>query len=396
MGSLGLTADPDGWLNAGYTINALMDSLENELDDADRIGGSGLRQSWAGPVAEAFMGHWGALRPRVEDLIDEGRRAAGAITNFGGKLEDFVKRAADLERYWLGFGLQLEGALFTLPLGFEFLSPEHQLSFRQLVAESVRDVNAMWDDIRAAVDDVVTVLESLIAAFEDFEVLGLGALAGLFGGYLDGYLKDPVGLVSDGLSVLSYDTGRTATYALDHAYETVVATGEDTSRGMRAAADAITGDALRAATMAGKFDRVAEIGAKVSFVVAAVGLAWQIRGSIRKDGVVGGIEDHAGDIASLALTSVEASVGLAVAAALLPEAAVGVGAVVVAGVVAVGVSYGVQWVVDHNKTTINHAISDIGHGAEVTATAVGHKAEAVGHGLGNAADWGVRQAEDLL
>ena len=58
MGSLGLHADPDGWLNAGYSVRTLMDSLDSELYDADRIGGAGLSQSWAGPVAEAFTGHW--------------------------------------------------------------------------------------------------------------------------------------------------------------------------------------------------------------------------------------------------------------------------------------------------------------------------------------------------
>ena len=180
MGSLGLHADPDGWLNAGYSIRTLMDSLDSELYDADRIGGAGLSEHWAGPVAEAFTGHWSGLRSRAEDLIAQGRRAAAAITDFGGRLEDFVRRAADLESYWLSFGLQLglDGMHFALPWGFEQLSPVHQVSFHQWLTESERDVTAMWSDIRAAVDDVVTALESLIAAFEDFAVLELGALPG--------------------------------------------------------------------------------------------------------------------------------------------------------------------------------------------------------------------------
>ena len=180
MGSLGLHADPDGWLNAGYSVRTLMDSLDSELYDADRIGGAGLSQSWAGPVAEAFTGHWSGVRSRAEDLIAQGRRAAAAMTDFGGSLEDFVKRAADLERYWLRFGLQLglDGMHFALPWGFEQLSPVHQVSFHQWLTESERDVTAMWADIQAAVDDVVTALESLIAAFEDFAVLELGTAAG--------------------------------------------------------------------------------------------------------------------------------------------------------------------------------------------------------------------------
>jgi hypothetical protein len=161
MGSLGLHADPDGWLNAGYSIRTLMDSLDSELYDADRVGGAGLSAHWAGPVAEAFSGNWSGLRSRAEDLIAQGRRAAAAMTDFGGRLEDFVKRAADLEDYWLSFGLQLglDGMHFALPWGFEQLSPVHQVSFHQWFTESERDVTAMWSDIRAAVDDVVTALE---------------------------------------------------------------------------------------------------------------------------------------------------------------------------------------------------------------------------------------------
>ena len=183
MGSLGLHADPDGWLNAGYSVRTLMDSLDSELYDADRIGGAGLSQSWAGPVAEAFTGHWSGVRSRAEDLIAQGRRAAAAITDFGSRLEDFVKRAADLERYWLSFGLQLglDGMRFALPWGFEQLSPGHQVSFHQWLTESEGDVTAMWSDISVAVDDVVTALESLIVAFEDLAALELGALGGTLG-----------------------------------------------------------------------------------------------------------------------------------------------------------------------------------------------------------------------
>ena len=197
MGSLGLHADPDGWLNAGYSVRTLMDSLDSELYDADRVGGAGLSAHWAGPVAEAFTGHWSGLRSRAEDLIAQGRRAAAAMTDFGGRLEDFVRRAADLESYWLSFGLQLglDGMHFALPWGFEQLSPVHQVSFHQWLTESERDVTAMWSDIRAAVDDVVTALESLIAAFEDFAVLELGVgRRAASGGRLGGYRKDLVSL----------------------------------------------------------------------------------------------------------------------------------------------------------------------------------------------------------
>jgi hypothetical protein len=389
MGSLGLHADPDGWLNAGYSIRTLMDSLDSELYDADRIGGAGLSQSWTGPVAEAFTGHWSGVRSRAEDLITQGRRAAAAIINFGSRLEDFVRRAAELESYWLNFGLQLglDGMHFALPWGFEQLPPAHQVSFHQWLTESERDVTAMWSDIRAAVDDVVTALESLIAAFEDFEVVALGMAAGVVGGYLGGYLKDPLSLVDDGMSEVKESLDWARNHALDDAYKTVVAAGEDADRDATAAADA-TKAALRYAKVAEIADDVEKVGGRV-LLVAAVGMtAWETYGTAKKHGWVDAVEDHAGDIASLALITPEAVVGGVIAAALLPEAAVGVGAIVATGIVAFGVSEGVQWVVDHNKTTINHAVTDISRGAGVTV-------KAVGHGVEDAAAWEARHAEGL-
>jgi len=390
MGSLGLHADPDGWLNAGYSIRTLMDSLDSELDDADRIGGAGLSQSWAGPVAEAFTGHWSGVRSRAEDLIAQGRRAAAAITDFGGRLEDFVRRAADLESYWLSFGLQLDldGMHFALPWGFEQLSPGHQVSFHQWLTESERDVTAMWSDIEAAVADVVTALESLIAMFEDFEVVVLGAAAWLVGGYLGGYLKDPLSLVDDGISAAKESLAWARNHALDDAYKTVVAAGGDADHDATAAADAATRAALRYAKVAKVADDVEKVGGRVLLVAAIGTTAWETYGTAKKHGWVDAVEDHSGDIASLALIAPEAVAGGVIAAALLPEAAVGVGAIVATGVVAFGVSEGVQWVVDHNKTTINHAVTDIGRGAGVTA-------KEVGNGVEDAAGWEARHAVGL-
>jgi hypothetical protein len=389
MGSLGLHADPDGWLNAGYSIRTLMDSLDSELYDADRTGGAGLSQAWTGPVAEAFTGHWSGVRSRAEDLITQGRRAAGAIIDFGGRLEDFVRRAAELESYWLNFGLQLglDGMHFALPWGFEQLPPAHQVSFHQWLTESERDVTAMWSDIRAAVDDVVTALESLIAAFEDFEMVALGMVAGVVGGYLDGYRKDPLSLVDDGMSAVKESLDWARNHALDDAYKTVVAAGEDADRDATAAADA-TKAALRYAKVAEIADDVEKVGGRVLLVAAVGTTVWETYGTAKKHGWVDAVEDHAADIASLALITPEAVAGGVIAAALLPEAAVGVGAIVATGIVAFGVSEGVQWVVDHNKTTINHAVTDISRGAGVTA-------KAVGHGVEDAAGWEAEHAEGL-
>jgi hypothetical protein len=384
MGSLGLHADPDGWLNAGYSIRTLMDSLDSELYDADRIGGAGLSEHWAGPVAEAFSGNWSGLRSRAEDLIAQGRRAAAAINDFGGRLEDFVKRAADLESYWLSFGLQigLDGMHFALPWGFEQLSPVHQVSFHQWLTESERDVTAMWSDIRAAVDDVVTALESLIAALEDYVVLELGTAAGLMGGYLGGYLKNPVSFVGDGVTVLTEGLDWARNHALDHAYKVVVDAGEDASHDVQAATDATT-TALRYAKVAGVLDDVEKFGGP-ALTVAAVGLtAWQTYGTARKHGWVDGIEEHAGDWAGLAA-------GLAVvgAVALAPVAIPAVGVVLASGLVGAGVGALVQWQVDDHRQQVGHALTDIGHGTAVTA-------KAVGHGVEDAADWEAEHTKGL-
>jgi hypothetical protein len=374
MGSLGLHSDPDGWLNAGYSIRTLMDSLDSELYDADRIGGAGLRQSWAGPVAEAFTGHWSGVRSRAEDLIAQGRRAAAAITDFGGRLEDFVKRAADLESHWLSFGLQLglDGMHFALPWGFEQLSPAHQVSFHQWLTESERDVTAMWSDIRAAVDDMVTALESLIAAFEDYVVLELGTAAGALRWIWNAEVSDPLGRLDDGVSLLAGHLDRTSTRALDHAYKVVVAAGDDASHDVQVAADATTRSAIRDAKVARAFDEVDKWGGPAVGVIAVGITAWETYGTAKKQGWVNAIEDHAGDWANLGAGAAAAwGAGLALAAVGAPVAVAAVGVVVVGSIVGVGVGDLVQSYVNHHHTQVGHALTDIGSGAEITAKAVG-------------------------
>lgn len=384
MGSLGLHADPDGWLNAGYSVRTLMDSLDSELYDADRIGGTGLSANWAGPVAEAFNGNWSGLRSRAEDLIAQGRRAAGAMTDFGGKLEDFVKRAADLERYWLSFGLQLglDGMHFALPWGFEQLSPVHQVSFHQWLTESERDVTAMWSDIRAAVDDVVTALESLIAAFEDYAALEVGTAAGLIGGDLGGYRTNWVSAISDGVTVATTGLDWARNHVLDEAYKKVIAASEDASHDAQAAADTATKDALRTAAFAGKLDRVAKAGAPVLYVGTVALTAWQTYDSVKNKhrGLLNGVEDNAGAWAGLAA-------GIAIVT-LAPVSAPVLGVVLLSGIVGYGVGQGAQMWVNDNRTSINQGLTDIGHGVGVTA-------KAVGHGVEDAAHWEAEHTEGL-
>jgi hypothetical protein len=227
----------------------------------------------------------------------------------------------------------------------------------------------MWSDIRAAVDDVVTVLESLIAAFEDYVVLELGTAAGLAGGDLGGYRTNWVSAVSDGLTVTTGGLDWVRNHVLDNAYKKVVAASEDASHDVQAAADTATRDALRTATRVGKFDRFAKVGGPV-LLVGTVGLtAWQTYDSVKHEGLLNGVEDHSGDWAGLAA-------GIAVGV-LAPEAAPVLGVVLVAGIVGYGVGYGAQRWVNANRTSINQGFTDIGHGTTVAAKAVGRGVEDV-------------------
>lgn len=378
MGSLGLHADPDGWLNAGYSIRTLMDSLDSELYDADRIGGAGLSQAWAGPVAEAFTGHWSGVRSRAEDLIAQGRRAAAAIIDFGGRLEDFVRRAADLEGYWLSFGLQLglDGLHFTLPWGFEQLSPGHQVSFHQWLTESERDVTAMWSDIRAAVDDVVTALESLIAAFEDFAVLELAALGSTLGWALGatvgGYRQDLFTLGHDAVGLETDTFVRRAKHAEQVAGKLRDKWYQDGTQEMRTAGDSLVRDAKQDVKLAGEFDRYAKLGEHALVFGAVVLTAAEVYSTAKKQGLVRGIEAHTDDITALAVSVPAGWAGVAIAGVLLagaPAVVVVGGGVLAGGIIAAGVGAGAQWYVNHHQQQVGHVLRDAGAG--VVAKTVG-------------------------
>jgi hypothetical protein len=361
MGSLGLHADPDGWLNAGYSVRTLMDSLDSELYDADRIGGAGLSQSWAGPVAEAFTGHWSGVRSRAEDLIAQGRRAAAAIADFGGRLEDFVRRAADLESYWLSFGLQLglDGMHFALPWGFEQLSPGHQVSFHQWLTESERDVSAMWSDISAAVDDVVTALESLISALEDYTVLDVGALSWAAWS-VRGYFADTMGRADD---ILSLSAPYFAKLAADaKSYAGLVSSDVDLAdpADQPAAADMAAQAEVRAGVL-GNLSTAVRVAEPVALVGANLLTLKTVMSDKNTQGWRVSLEENAGIIAG----TVTGDAITVFCDGALPGLGPIVGPIA-GGIVAAGVGFAVQEVVDHRKA-VGHALTDVGHGIEDAA-----------------------------
>jgi hypothetical protein len=180
VSALGVTGDPAGWQHASDTIAAAVRQLTDELDAADAHGGSSLRGAWYGPVADAHQELWSKRHSRYGDLLHQAGRAAGALGDFAGRLWNFQVQAANLESQWLGLGLHLtsDGLSFTLPLGWENLEHEIQNLLHARVTEAVREVEAMWDDIRGAVSDLATIAGSVIDAAEDFDAIELSVIGG--------------------------------------------------------------------------------------------------------------------------------------------------------------------------------------------------------------------------
>jgi len=181
--------------------------------------------------------------------------------------------------------------------------------------------------------------------------------AGLAGGWLDGYGKNLASLGQDGLNVLTERLVRGTKKGLDDAYDIVTGADGAPSHYSPAAVDDIVKSAV------GRANLVHEVGkwGGRGLLVASVGVTlWQTYDSAKtynpaehkKNGWGEAFEEHAGDWAGLAA-------GVAIGFALAPVGLPAIGAVVVGGLVATGVGDVVQCVVDHNKTTINHAARDV-------------------------------------
>jgi hypothetical protein len=301
-------------------------------------------------------------------------RAAAAITDFGGRLEDLVRRAADLESYWLSFGLQLglDGMHFALPWGFEQLSPMHQVSFHQWLTESERDVTAMWSDIRAAVDDVASVLESLTAAFEDLEALEFGALGWALGSTAGGYRKDLFTLGHDAVGWETDTFVRRAEHVEKVAGKLRAKWYEDGTQEMRTAGDSLVRDAKQDVKLAGEFEGYAKFGEHTLMVGAVVLTAAEVYSTAKTQGLVRGIEAHTNDITALAVSVPVGWMGVAIAGVVLAgaPAVVVVGAgVLVGGILAAGAGAVAQSYVNHHQQQVGHMLRDAG--AADVAKAVG-------------------------
>jgi hypothetical protein len=373
MSSLGVHADPDGWLHAGYSIKTALDQAEYDLDTADGSGGTGLRGAWSGPVAGAYQATWSRRRNRYQDMIAHARRAESALIDFGERLAGLQWRAHSLEQHWLGLGLHLsaDGMRFALPWGHENLPHEVLASLRGWLDESERDIEAMWSDIKGAVEDVVTVLESVVATLADFEMIGLGAIGWVLSSTWDDVVKHPFLPIKDVLEEVDGWAGRTALNAWFAAKEVGEVLAQDGDGAAQDIIDAAKANAQAMHDAADEIDGYTEIGGKALLGVAIVATAMDTYNSIRKDGADQGLEENAGKWASLAagvaVTGILTTAGAALIAVGAPELLVGVGVVAVGAVVSMGVGKVVQSVVDHHKKGVTRALDDIGQGAEKAA-----------------------------
>jgi hypothetical protein len=358
MAGLSVKGDPHGWLDAGRSVSTLMTQLESELSEVNTVTGQGLTRSWFGPAASAFAANWSTRRSRYEDLIYHARRAAQAITDYGEKLLGMAQQAAYLESYWCGFGLHIleTGENFILPPGVASMPPGTQLSLHQALSESRTAVERLASDALGAAEDLAVALGSVIAALKDFQLIELGVLVGA-ADYVSGQELQLDHVIHNLIDLAEH----TSEYAMKQTKLYASQLGHDLRVGLpeqRSTAGRFLRSAARDARNAASIDHAAKLASHAVLVGEAVYLGAQIIGGIPREGFLGSIESHSGDIASLALTPVERAAGVAIAGVVLagaPEAVVIVGGVVIGSVVAIGVSYTVQSVVDHRKA-IGHFI----------------------------------------
>ncbi len=387
MSALGVTGDPGGWQHAGDTIAATVRQLTDGLDAADAQGGSGLRGAWYGPVADAHQELWSKRHGRYSDLLYQAGRAAGALGDFAGRLWNFQAQATNLESQWLGIGLHLtpDGMSFTLPLGWENLEHDIQSLLHAQVAEAVREVEAMWEDIRGAVSDLVTIVESVVDAVADFDAIELSVTLAAVGWTAGTIWRDliehPLDVAGSVLGVEGDLIAARAAHNLAVAKSLSAEWLEDGDRDVQAAGRSILLDATDDKQLAEGFDDVTKAGGVALAVVAAGITVGQTYLDARKQGWVTAIENHAGSLAEagagFAVMAVsDALVGGALAGAVVAAPVlVPVGLAVAGAIVVAGVGAGVNYEVGHHRAGTTRVLTDIGHAIADTAT---RSAEATG------------------
>ena len=362
MAGLMIQGDPGGWSDVGGSLGALAARLETGLSDADAFGAQALARSWYGPAAAAFSAHWAARRPRYEDLIVLVRRASRAILAYAHTLEDMRARAANLESVWCGVGLHVlySGEGFMLPPGLESMPPHAQVSLRQALSESARDVEFLGADCVAAATELAAVLVPVIALLEDFALIELNIIRGIGAEFIREQ-EDLTSLAEpfDAAKIFARDAADNArTYASQLSYYLREGTASE-----RSAGGALLRAAGHHAAVAGTVSDVAVVLDHAASVVAWGYTGWTVVHDAKRHGALSSLEAHAGDIASMGFSTVAGgALGAAAAGVILavgaPEIVAAIGAVAVVGVTAAGVGYTVQSIVNHRKE-IGHFVESV-------------------------------------
>jgi len=374
MSTLGVSGDPGGWQHAGLTLSAAVTQLTAELQGADAAAGSGVRPAWQGPVAEAYLAAWQTRHGSYADLIRQVERAAGALIDFGERLADLQARAARLESQWLSTGLHLtaDGTQFTLPPGYAGVAHDILATLRGFADEAAGDVEAMWRDIAEATGDLVTVLESVIDAVEDFQSITYAAVTSALGWAFHSIVNDwkkpwgPGGELLD--TEISAIKGR-AVHNEKVAEALAAEWSKDADPDVRAAGRSLLSDGQDDVQTAEGLEGVKAVGGGVLTAVTAGFVIAQTAETARKGGWVNAIEDHSDGLAQVA-----AGIGVGFATDALMGSAVMVGAVAAApvlvpigvvvgsGLVCAGIGALVKREVDTHRAGSTRVLTDVGGG----------------------------------
>jgi hypothetical protein len=345
MAGLMIQGDPGGWSDVGGSLSALATRLETGLSDADAFGAQALARSWYGPAAGAFSAHWATRRPRYEDLIVLVRRAAQAILAYAHTLEDMRARAMNLESVWCGVGLHVlySGEGFMLPPGVESMPPHAQVSLRQALSESARDIEALGADCVAAATELAAVLVPVITLLEDFALIELNIIRGIGAEFINEQ-KDPSSIAETAFGVVEKFTSRAADnagiYASQLGYYLREGTPDEQS-----AAGSLLPEAGQDAAVAGSVNDLVKWGGGLALVAGNGLTVWKVIHDGQKEGYRASLEQNAGAIASTVTGDV------------LAIAFPGVG-LLAGGIIAAGVGYTVQTVVNHRKE-IAHVVESV-------------------------------------
>lgn len=355
MAGLSVTGDPDGWLDAGRAVSTLMAQLDSELADANRVSGAGLTNLWQGPAASAFATDWTARRSRYEDLIDHAQRVAQAITGYGEKLLGLVQAAANLESTWCSVGLHLleSGAGFMLPPGVESMPTGTQLNLSQALTQSEHDVRQLAADAAGAAEDLAIALGAAIAALLAFDLIEVGVLRSVAAGVYDEFKQDNLDswvertkLIIDELKPIANDAADSAD-SLD-TFITSYMAGASPEDQVQLAASGLPADAHDIATATSGLSKGLEVGGYVALGAANFAASYKVTQDAEREGLRASLERNAGLIASTATAD-------AIAVAFPEAGPVGVAA---GAIVAAGVGYTVQTIVDHRQA-IGHFVEDV-------------------------------------